>query len=125
MAAVGHIASRAAQSLPARARTRSAASPTVFKFACTFSDGEHFMSGLGSWNARESPRRSPGRPHDGGVVHPAELQRPVFRTPHLRGVPLAVIAKWQGHAAAATTAHIYATPGRTTPCTLLDRGGRS
>ena len=27
---------------------------------------------------------------------------------HLRGVPLAVIAKWLGHADAETTAHIYA-----------------
>ncbi len=27
---------------------------------------------------------------------------------HLRGVPLAVIAKWLGHADAATTARIYA-----------------
>ncbi len=32
---------------------------------------------------------------------------------HLRGVPLAVIAKWLGHADASTTARIYAhMPGR-------------
>jgi integrase len=40
---------------------------------------------------------------------------------HLRGVPLAVIAKWLGHADAETTARIYAKARRTTLCVLLDR----
>ena len=42
---------------------------------------------------------------------------------HLRGVPLAVIAKWLGHADAATTARIYAhSPGRRPACRWTEFG---
>lgn len=63
------------------------------------------MLSVGQWTARV-PDAHPSPPND--VIRLHDARHSCGTALHLRGVPMAVIAKWLGHADTATTARIYA-----------------